>query len=107
MWRDSSAKAEQRRSESCGKFEHEPALLAANSHLIYLFPLFWNYSGSLDMKNVIEGRLAVPHVAATNENTTFLLRSRVKKKKSRFVLSCTHARKRNAAAQTSHFGGRG
>lgn len=30
------------------------------------------------MKNVIEGRLAVPHEAATNENTAFLLRIRVR-----------------------------
>lgn len=58
------------------------------------------------MKNVIEARLTVPHVAAALMKTLHSCCGSVWK--SRFVLSCApHARKRNTAAQTSHFGCRG
>lgn len=56
-----------------------PAVLAGNSHFIYLFPLFWNYSGSPDMKNVIESMAHGPTCGRRfNENIAFLLRIRVK-----------------------------
>lgn len=83
-----------------------PAVLAGNSHFIYLFPLFWNYSGSPDMKNVIESMAHGPTCGRRfNENIAFLLRIRVK------TLLCFKLRPRTGRETLQHrrriFGCRG